>query len=326
MRTLPGIIFFICCFYASSAQTTIYHQFPDSNATWTSYYFAGMWPIHTEYYTYTLAGDTVIGAFTYRKINISYVDTYGDTSSWLTLQTSGYQGCIREDTILKKVFYIEPGTANERTLYDFNLQVGDVYTGYMRHFISVFDTVQTIDSVLIGSDYRKRWIVGKVNEPFFGFFIIEGMGYGGGLLETSAGWMPDGPRLELKCFQENGITMYLYNAVSCEIIDEVNKTNRASQSEIALYPNPVQNQFTVDSKSAERRIRPGGQFTIDLIEIYNSLGEMCYSSAVNSSSCPPSPDGFGGQSIVNCESFPPGIYFVKAISGDKIFYKKFIKE
>ena len=83
-----------------------------------------------------------------------------------------------------------------------------------------------------------------------------------------------------------------------------------------VLPNPASNQLEIRSK----------QWAIDAIEIYNSPGSNIYSSTVHHASCPPTPSGYGGQCIVNCTSFSPGIYFVKVTSGEKIFIEKFIKE
>lgn len=80
--------------------------------------------------------------------------------------------------------------------------------------------------------------------------------------------------------------------------------NESSQSVITIYPNPVSKQFTIDNTGLK----------ISSIEILNSLGENVYTLAVHAESC-----------IVHCESFPSGVYFLKATSGKKIFYLKFIK-
>jgi len=72
-----------------------------------------------------------------------------------------------------------------------------------------------------------------------------------------------------------------------------------------LYPNPVSEKLTISCQP----------FSIDQIEIYNVLGNKTQSITGNCESC-----------IVNCESFPHGIYFVKATSGNNVFFEKIIKQ
>ncbi|MBI3510209.1 MAG: T9SS type A sorting domain-containing protein [Bacteroidetes bacterium] len=69
-----------------------------------------------------------------------------------------------------------------------------------------------------------------------------------------------------------------------------------------VYPNPSNGIFIIQSPS-----------TIDRVEVMNDLGEMIYSSESNS------------QSVnVNLSSQAAGIYFVKILSGEKIFTEKII--
>jgi hypothetical protein len=74
---------------------------------------------------------------------------------------------------------------------------------------------------------------------------------------------------------------------------------------LSLFPDPAGDQFTISNFQA----------SLESIEIFNSIGERVYSSDVNCASC-----------IVHCESFRPGIYFVKAISGSEILSGKIIKQ
>ena len=71
-----------------------------------------------------------------------------------------------------------------------------------------------------------------------------------------------------------------------------------------ISPNPASDQFAVFSP----------QFAIQSIEIFNTLGEPVYKSETNCESC-----------IIHCESFPAGIYVVKAAAKGKTFFKKLVK-
>jgi hypothetical protein len=63
------------------------------------------------------------------------------------------------------------------------------------------------------------------------------------------------------------------------------------------------------------------QYAIEKIEIYNMLGENIYSALAANSR----PDS-DRECTVDCRNFLPGIYLVKIIAGENIFFKKVIKE
>lgn len=83
----------------------------------------------------------------------------------IIIEKSGY---IREDTIQKKVYFLI--NEEEFLIYDFSLQVGDVFTTYGWE-------VENIDSILLDDgQYRKRWVYWQDN------FWIEGIGSSLGLI------------------------------------------------------------------------------------------------------------------------------------------------
>jgi len=98
-------------------------------------------------YSYTFSGDTLINNLTYHKLTTPFAKPY--------VGGSGYRGAIRQDIVAKKVFFIPLREISEKVLYDFTLQVGD--TVKVKPYYSPRDTVQSIDSVLVGNTFRKRW-------------------------------------------------------------------------------------------------------------------------------------------------------------------------
>ena len=84
---------------------------------------------------------------------------------------------------------------------------------------------------------------------------------------------------------------------------------------LATYPNPATKQFVVCSPPKDGFAGANLHSTIKSIEIFDALGKSVLLSAVHCESC-----------IVNCESFSPGIYFVKAFAGEKVLIGKIIKE
>lgn len=76
-----------------------------------------------------------------------------------------------------------------------------------------------------------------------------------------------------------------------------------------IYPNPVENNMTIGC----------GQNAIKSVEIYNSIGERVLAFQF------PENNSFASMEI-NVQTLSPGIYFISALDGEKIFRSKFIKE
>ena len=141
------------------AQTNIYHQFPDSNAIW-NVTFGGYQSPSCSKYSYTLIGDTIVNTNTYTKISkqySSYPFNGMGNCDWCCPSTANvmYAGAIREDTVAQKVYYLPIGENTDTLLYDLTLSVGDsIPVGWNNWCPSM--QVGSIDSVLIGTNYRKR--------------------------------------------------------------------------------------------------------------------------------------------------------------------------
>lgn len=91
----------------------------------------------------------------------------------------------------------------------------------------------------------------------------------------------------------------------CQTITEINEITEAAG--IAIFPNPSSGLFTISMEDV------AGQMGDGEIEIYNSLGELIFSSRLRT------PD-----SRLDLSSQPPGIYFCKIISGTQVFTQKLI--
>jgi hypothetical protein len=211
------------------AQTNVYHPFPESNARWNihlqsgcDFSFSGM----NQYYTLRIEGDTIINTNTYHLLKIPTKKIINSTNcmnpgTFYTPQVS--IGAIRQDTAARKVFIVPSGNNTEQLLYDFNMQVGDTLHSFLSNNQ---DTVVSIDSILVGSSYRKRWLVNACYQ----IYIIEGIGSSYGVVKLFSGCITDGPTIDITCFTHNGITEYPVNADSCETILDLPITNSESKS------------------------------------------------------------------------------------------------
>lgn len=247
------------------AQLSVYHPFPESNASWNISYTQNMCPFggnSTEYYSITYSGDTIINGQQYHKLHTPFVIAEF-TGGCTQHHFAGYAGAIRQDIPNRKVFIVPPSATDEQLLYDFTMEVGDTLKGYLgREWMSQGDVVMEIDSVLVGDTYRKRWSV----NPCYNMYLIEGLGSTYGLLEASPGCITDFPWILVDCFMEEGQTLYPETVSECELITSIREKEVVS-SKIHVFPNPASGTFAVEFE------RP---MEIKEIQLTNMMGEVIF--------------------------------------------------
>ena len=305
-KVLSGIIFWISI--SAGAQTSVYHPFPDSNAVW-NFNYGWIWgcgpPLYNflyESYSCVMNGDTTISSQQYHKLYIPFVES--NCSGAPASHATGYMGCVRQDTILRKVFFVYPNSTVDSLLYDFTLQVGDTVKGVIECCAATTDTVQSIDSVLVGNYYRKRW---NIN---FGYniYLIEGIGSTFGLIERSPGNITDGPGYTLSCFTQNGFTLYPDTTTICNLITGMINISDENIF-LNLSPNPATTQLAIGN----------GQRTIKEIEIYDVLGRKRLT--LNSSL-----KGNELTASIDVSGFSAAIYFVRVRGESTLAVGKYVKE
>jgi len=276
------------------AQTSVYHSFPDSAAVWNIHYSVHsplFWPDVSEDYSFIISGDTLINSQTYHKLIIPYlqINTPGNCDVFFL----GYQGAIRQDTLNKKEFIISPYDSLEQLLYDFNLQIGDSVRGFLETPFSG-DIVQSMDSVLIGNDYRKRWVLSGAYIDN----IIEGIGSTYSVAQAPLPPFPHSGfecpvQLSLSCFSQNGETLYPNTIGNCQVINSIPNPSQNTFHSI-VYPNPF-HSFAALNLSLE--------FENIELTIYNALGEIVAQQKITNHS-----------SIIKRDKLDDGIYFYQLIS------------
>jgi len=224
----------------SQAKNITYYSFPDSNAIWNMHYVIyGYGGEYVENYSIIISGDTLINSILYHKLMTPFVQSSG--KSKVTWIESGYKGAFRQDIASKKVFIVPPDSLSEQLLYDFNMQAGDTVRGYIERHVSTKDVIDSVDSVLVGISYHKRWKLSSMTPIYF----IEGVGSTFGLIEASTGNVVDGPEISISCFSQNGHTLYPDTATHCEVILSVEPVNK-NIDQISVYPNPSKGFFVVE--------------------------------------------------------------------------------
>lgn len=246
-KLLLILINFLFCTFVN-AQTSVYHPFPENNAIWNITAQGCCWidcpsppnpnPIIGDYnFSYSFSGDTIINGSTYRKIlktGTAYEHcNFGNfINNWYSIYE--YAGAIRQDTAARKIYFISAANSNECLLYDFSVSVGDTINN-----CECQTTVASIDSVLIGSNYRKRFNLST--SPSIS--IIEGIGSTSGLLEPLCPFEYFGT---LDCFSLNEQTLYPNSATDCILTTSIGYSEN-SPNRINIFPNPFFSQATLQT-------------------------------------------------------------------------------
>ncbi len=292
------MLIFLAFSFSIQAQLKKYFSFPDSNATWCE---IDTWidddPCdpdkylqYTDYYDFYSNGDTVVNTKKYIKIHWSAGVLAGvcGGSSWYS-QDSLY-ALIRDDTVAKKVYAsFAPNFIRDTLLYDFSLNVGDTLpAGYLNYYPGNA-YVYAIDSILIGSNYRKYYFIADT----FGNIIdsiIEGIGNRLGLFTLYAQQYVSLTTKYLIDFTEPPI--YFPTVDTCQryilsipptIIDNPN---------IKVYPNPANSRLYIEITNVEGAVN---------LSLYNIFSQEMITEQVNAQD----------KIMLNVSKFPSGIYLLK---------------
>ncbi len=284
--TLPvAILSFISCSLAS-AQTSVYHPFPDSNAVWGMVSGCSDMVLqcgNSIYIQNYFAGDTSIEGNTYKVVHeVVSQDAGGCCGPPEDLGP----GFLRDDTVARKVYWRIPGMDADTLLFDFTLELGDTLGGLYGNTGlcagGVF-TVQSIDSVQVGGSFRRR-INFSGTDPCQQTSIIEGMGSTNGLTACYA--TPNTFSILLMCFTVNGELLYMSpcgepDLQACgEIPSTITDTSHNLGAVRPATPNPSTGLFHL-SQAAEQII------------VYNAQGKLLFRQHGNE---------------VDLSGYPPGVY------------------
>lgn len=153
-----------------------------------------------------------------------------------------YIGAIRQDSINKKVYFIDSTMTTDTLLYDFDLAVGDTIQSWYNKWSMPLFIVNSIDSISINGNYHKRF-----NFIFYigpNTNLIEGVGWTGDLFGCHV--IGSGLSNYLACFDGNIIAgeAFTYEcsaSLNCDISVNINEHNE--QKYFTLFPNPFSNKL-----------------------------------------------------------------------------------
>jgi hypothetical protein len=287
------LLSFTLSFMFANTQTFIYHPFPDSNANWNFTFNQYQCPLGGafEYYSYYISGDTSINNEMYHKLSTPFVSVW-NMETCLQQHFTGYKGAFRQDIPNKKVYFVPPLSSTEYLLYDFNMEPGDTVPGYLTY--NSGDTVVSMDSILVGDNYRKRWFTNYENDIYY----IEGIGSTYGLLEFSPGFILDAPSYTLDCMMQNEQTIYPDPDTPCQLITSVDNSEDLKDL-FKVYPNPVRDLLYIDHASGSH------------VQLFSITGLLISESELTS-----------GHSELSLKGIPEGIYYLRFNKDSEILVKK----
>ncbi len=237
----------------------------------------------TDSVKYFCNGDTIINDILFKKL---FYEGYSSSQNVPRTYFEGYSGAIRNDTLNKKVYFLESGLEPDYEgakipLYNFDLGVGD------RIGINCFlphesIRVTSIDSVLFCNQYHRRFITSTGDD------IIEGIGSVYGLFQLNCplanGW--------LICYQEKENE----ECVDCNLFT----LSEDFTNIFKIYPNPTNGKIQISPDN-----------NIQSIEIYDFQGKLIVEKT----------NDFEEITLKNS-----GVYIFRIKSNNKLFIHKVVKE
>lgn len=298
---LPLFILISICFLKAQEYTS----FPEDNAAWTVLYeyptYGGLMQTTKRYF---LNGETIVNGKKYTRVYQTEAP-YGSIGAL-------YVGGIREKH--KRIFFQPAGNAEEYVLYDFNLEVGDIWDTQIGCDTSMLDccVVMVADTFLFhlnAGETRRGLRLGHFTpdgngglEPYYTdtvFYWIEGIGSTRGLLDpTSADdcglIVHPGPgKHELLCFTLNNNRLYGPSDYdNCfEFTTDVEEEEPAIS--IALFPNPVGGNLTITADNT-----PSNDISMIIVNL-SGQAVQTHSFAQGTN-----------QWQIDTALLPPGVYFL----------------
>ena len=296
---------------SANSQTSVYHPFPEDSATWCAS-MCGLQGNAFNDATYQLSGKVLINGNWYNRMYDYERSCYGAgfcVCAQLTgASTTTYY--IRQDTAQKKVWIYVPSTNSDTIFLDFNLNVGDTIDGRKAYWAQLFnfsEPVSSIDSVLIGTQYRTQY-----NYLYQGYpnSMIEGIGPTHGFFyEANIGY--DHVQ-DLRLFTQNNQIFYPYylpdtTGMGQLCHDFTAGIEEPEQIAYSISPNPSPGKFTIRFAQYLSKVS---------IEIYNSIGEKVWNENICNES----------KKEIKLNNISNGIYFVKVFDGERSYCKKLIIE
>lgn len=195
-------------------------------------------------YNYFLSGDTLANGYTYKKVMRQGMETVywqGGNPPPPPMCTGTTQfgpelvALLRQDGLA----IFEWQEDMEVLVYDFDLNTGDTLPLSTTNWNPDI-TVGAIDSVLVGTEWRKRFALINSWAPY----LVEGVGSSHGLLEPVSNFFDCG--YELDCYGLGSTGYYPGQGPDCHMVMGLTAAQERP-ARFQVFPNPATSRITVVS-------------------------------------------------------------------------------
>ena len=166
---------------------------------------------YTDYNLF-LNGDTTINGIAYKKVYSKGVFWQNGVNGGVSIMPSNFWNPAMIDgealfvrQVNRSYHFYHVGSGTDSLLMDYDYQVGDVPRGHITNTLNSSDTIVAIDSVMVGTNYRKVFYLDASLERR----IIEGIGCYAGTLPENCGAAFNVLNVMDDCF-EGGHYFYCY--------------------------------------------------------------------------------------------------------------------
>lgn len=271
---------------------------------------------------YTVESDTFFNDNIYAEISIQtqpiLCTGYPGGCNWAPGDVWNSSIYLR-DNLAGEVYIGNAISNDEELLYDFNLEAGDTLPlSFLNYNLENF--VISVDSILIGSSYRKRLNIGNhigwIDEPYTA--LIEGIGNTNGLLSIID--VPFETSINFICYTYQGETTYFddhfltityvdNNEDVCDLIFLDISTQNSAANNLLVSNNPVTDIVYITFPFI---VQSDLNYTL-----YNSLGIPQKDNITTNYT----------ERIIemNMVNLIPGIYYLQVSYGDKIYIEPIVK-
>lgn len=341
---LNGIVNFRAQKYQPYDTNMVWKVFQTGSANYTPTPYC----VRNDEYNYFVKGFIVNSGIVWHKVyaNIlecSFFKWDGSGScnpAFVPMQYTKFIGMFSNDTLNKKVFFVPTQTltsnfipTNNNLIFHSNKIVGDtmyVYSGANPSATILSYSIQTIDSVLLGTKYHKRFegvTTHSITYPPAKAYFIEGVGCSAGVFNSDHNVFSQRSS-KLWCFSNINYTQYyvgpyactvsaqyyptiLTNTTSCfSVLSAIDEFAGTMSRSITVYPNPASTIINVEYLAINKANYK--------IKILNFLGLLMREEDITFND---------NKELINIKELSSGIYFLQVYNNQRLIgTKKVIKE
>jgi hypothetical protein len=275
-KILPLIIILLFVFKKGHSQTNVYQPFPQDSAVWL-YIFST--PNGETWTYYMWIGQTTVNSKTYTQMYQSVGNALGQSVNAVNWN---HVGAIRQDIPNEKTYQIDLYGVETDVSISQHLVVGDT----MLPISSPPKIIKSIDSTLIYNKYHKVYNSQDSLNLNSQSYIV-----GVGELSSSNPLGHNG----LACFTVNNINDG--GPQFCQLAS-INKFQNPSL--LAIYPNPAQNNFTIEVSGKEKQT----------LQLFDINGRLVLTQTMQN------------KTNIDVSNFNAGVYNLSLISNEGMTNKK----